>query len=407
MAEPAPRLGGVPFTEAIEFYRQKVRLPTRAWTDLMGGQHARAFVVAGAQSADLVADFHEAVTAAIADGRTLEQFRGDFDRIVAQHGWSYNGSRGWRSRVIFQTNVRMAYAAGRWQQAQRLKRVRPYLRYVAVLDARTRPLHRAWHDTILPVDHPWWATHYPPNGWNCRCSTQSLSERDLGRYGLKVSDQAPPVDWETRTINTPDGAATLRVPVGVDTGFGYNVGQAGYGRGAENAALEAHGGWEPLLAPGAPALDLAPLQAVAPRARLGPRAAQRDEAALRQALRDAIGGDEAVLTDPTGARVTVGQAVVDHMLAAPARQDGREAFFPLIPELVEDPQEIWIGFAVNAATGRVALRRRYVKLVRAGRDRTIGLVADAEDGMWSGLTFFRGDPRGAARLRTGLRIHGK
>ena len=38
---PEPRPGGVPFEEAIAFFRQKLRLPTRAWTDLWQGQHAR------------------------------------------------------------------------------------------------------------------------------------------------------------------------------------------------------------------------------------------------------------------------------------------------------------------------------------------------------------------------------
>ena len=47
---------------------------------------------------------------AIADGTTLDEFRDDFDGIVEKHGWSYNGSRGWHSRVIFDTNVNMAYA---------------------------------------------------------------------------------------------------------------------------------------------------------------------------------------------------------------------------------------------------------------------------------------------------------
>ena len=23
---------------------------------------------------------------------------------------------------------------------------------------------RAWHGTVLPVDHPFWQTHFPPNG---------------------------------------------------------------------------------------------------------------------------------------------------------------------------------------------------------------------------------------------------
>lgn len=122
-------------------------------------------------------------------------------------------------------------------------------------------------------------------------------------------------------------------------------------------------------------------------------------------MRAAIGGDEAVFIDPVGARVAVGQALVDHMLADARRQDGREIYFPLIPELIEDPAEIWVGFAASAVSGRVALRRRYVKLIQIERNRTLGLVADLDGGRWAGITFFRGGPAGEmSGLRSGLRI---
>lgn len=210
--------------EAIEFLRRKLLLPTRTWTDIWQVMHSAAFMVAGAQSEDLLRDFRDAVLRAIAEGRTLEQFREDFDRIVAEHGWSYHGSRAWRSRVIFQTNVRMAYAAGRWQQIERVKAQRPYLRYVAVMDRRTRPLHAEWHDTVLLVDHPWWQTHFPPNGWNCRCSVQSLNERDLARYKLTVSAEAPPIRMIERVINVAGVRRNVVVPEGIDPGFAYRPG---------------------------------------------------------------------------------------------------------------------------------------------------------------------------------------
>jgi SPP1 gp7 family putative phage head morphogenesis protein len=400
VADPKPF--NVDPVEAIAFLRQKIRLPTRAWTDLWEGQHARAFVVAGAQSDALLADFHEAVTKAIAEGGTLEDFRKDFDRIVAAHGWSYKGSPGWRSKVIFQTNLRTAYSAGRWEQLQRVKKVRPYLRYVAVLDGRTRPLHRHWHGTVLPIDDDWWKTHFPPNGWNCRCSVQSVSERDLARFGFKLSPAAPPSPLVDRTINTPDGPVTIQVPEGIDPGFGYNVGMAGVGRGPENLALEKHGKWTALDAPGAPPVPPRPLPVDVPKAAPGPQAPPGDAARMRELLREAIGGDEKIFTDPTGDRVQVGQAIVDHILESPARQDGREGFFPLIPEVIQDPAEIWVGFARNEATGRVLLRRRYVKLIQLDKDRTIGIVADADGNQWSGLTFFRGNKAGAKLLRQGL-----
>jgi SPP1 gp7 family putative phage head morphogenesis protein len=210
--------------EAIDFMRKKVRVPTRAWTDMWQEMHSAGFAVAGAQSDALLKDFHEAVTKAIADGTTLETFRKDFDRIVAEHGWSYNGSRGWRSRVIFQTNLRTSYAAGKWEQIQQVKEDRPYLRYVAVMDGRTRPEHASWHDTVLPADDPWWQTHFPPNGWNCRCTVQSLNDRDLERYGLSVSAAAPRSEMVERIIKTPEGPRTVLVPEGIDPGFGYRPG---------------------------------------------------------------------------------------------------------------------------------------------------------------------------------------
>ena len=86
--------------EAIRFIRDKLDVPSASWTDLWQQQHSVAFTVAGAQSEALVRDFHDAVNRAIANGTTLDDFRRDFDRIVAEHGWSYNGSRGWRSAIL-------------------------------------------------------------------------------------------------------------------------------------------------------------------------------------------------------------------------------------------------------------------------------------------------------------------
>ncbi|MCZ7600797.1 MAG: phage head morphogenesis protein [Gammaproteobacteria bacterium] len=151
---PEPRLGAVPFTEAIEYFRRKINLPTRAWSDLQEDAHARAFVVAGATKADLLADIRAAVDDALAEGTTITDFRKRFDEIVERHGWSYRGKRGWRTRVMFDTNIRTAHAAGRWQQIQRTKARRPWLIYQTAGDERVRPLHQTWHHITLPADDP-------------------------------------------------------------------------------------------------------------------------------------------------------------------------------------------------------------------------------------------------------------
>ena len=101
----------LPFNEAATFFQNKLNIPTQKWDDLWKGQHAKGFMVAGAYKADLLSDFYTAVDKAVTKGVSLETFRKDFDSIVAKHGWSYNGSRDWRSEIIYSTNVRQAYNA--------------------------------------------------------------------------------------------------------------------------------------------------------------------------------------------------------------------------------------------------------------------------------------------------------
>ena len=51
--------------------------------------------------------------------------------------------------------------------------------YDAVNDSRTRPQHLEWDGLVLPVDHPFWKTHAPPNGWGCRCMRQGGISRAI------------------------------------------------------------------------------------------------------------------------------------------------------------------------------------------------------------------------------------
>jgi uncharacterized protein with gpF-like domain len=62
------------FDEAIDFFKQKLRLPTASWTDIWQQQHDASFVVAGAMRDDMLADFQTAIMKAL-KGSTLESKR--------------------------------------------------------------------------------------------------------------------------------------------------------------------------------------------------------------------------------------------------------------------------------------------------------------------------------------------
>jgi len=164
---PSAEYMSLPFDEAIEFFRGKINVPTATWKDLWKAMHARAFSVAGAMKEDLLEDLRAAVDKGISEGTTLREFRKDFDGIIQKHGWKYKGGKGWRTAVIFNTNISVAYAVGNYSQMMDpdVLKARPYLRYVGSSAAFPRPEHQAWANVILPADHPWWDTHTPPNGW--------------------------------------------------------------------------------------------------------------------------------------------------------------------------------------------------------------------------------------------------
>ena len=132
-----------------------------------------------------------------------------------------------RLRLIFDVNTRNAYAAGQWQRFEAAKRTNPYLRYVTKRDERVRDSHKALNNLVLPVDHPFWDTHAPPNGWRCRCSLTSMSQKD---YDKGLSPRGDPLNKTAPEVKTRDWynaktGKTERVPVGVDPGWGYNPGK--------------------------------------------------------------------------------------------------------------------------------------------------------------------------------------
>lgn len=218
--------GSQPFDAQVRFFAGKDLVPTARWNDLWKEAHDTGFMVAGAMKADLLADLHAAVAKAINDGTTLETFRKHFDQIVAKHGWTgwrgegTEAGRAWRTRLIYDTNLNASYQAGRWAQIQAGKATRPYLEYRhSDLSVHPRPLHKSWNGKVIPVDDPWWRTHWPPNGWGCKCRAFALNERDLRRLGKTKPDAAPDdgtYEWVDRTTGE-----THTVPSGIDPGWDY------------------------------------------------------------------------------------------------------------------------------------------------------------------------------------------
>lgn len=393
MPDVFEKYGAKPFQEAVDFFKEKVPLPAEKWDTLWRDQHAKGFMVAGAMKTDLVIDLRAAALKAISGGTTLEDFRKDFDAIVAKHGWVYKGGRNWRTKVIYDTNLRQSYNAGRYKQMSDpdVIALRPYLRYRHGDSRNPRPLHLSWHGLILRHDDPFWAAHKPQNGWGCRCSIDTMSERDLKKLGKSGPDTAPKAEYYD--YKNPQTGKMEKVPVGIDPGFDYDPGKAASDdwatrqqktAWAEEAKAKKEKIWE-ALTPGDWQSYGRPekLPMLAPKAAIDYAAAKTEES-FHDAVVKAIGGETAIFSFQEGDfRHDI---LVDAKMLSGHVNPDREPYIPLLKESLESPQEIWMSFEQHKRSGKVVLRHRLIRCIDMGKKKGMLIVTNAVNGRMTAWT---------------------
>ncbi|MGJ8563851.1 MAG: PBECR2 nuclease fold domain-containing protein [Alphaproteobacteria bacterium] len=402
----------LPPAEALKFFRGKTigGRVSYAWQDVERAEHAAAFVVAKMMRADLLKDVHSALEAALRDGQTLRQFSANLRPILEQKGWWGFGDvfdpvtgetklaelgTPRRLATIYDVNLRTARAAGRWERIERQKKTRPYLMYVHAGDGRVRAAHRAWGDRpiILPVDHPFWKTHYPPNGWRCRCIVRQVTARYLTKQGLTVSgeEQLTALGYgKTQPWTNPRTGKTRNVSLGIDAAFDYNAGQSRLKPltpGSDGGPV-AGTPREPNFVPGRTTLPLPPPRAassnmILPPDVTGELAVQAFLDEFKGALRGSVFFDPAQIPLPitrdlfTDAR---GKLKVD--------KRARAQYLPLLAKTLKDPDEIWFYVGKDAA-GREEISRLSLARWTLDGEELPGIVIFAQTNThWRGVTAF-------------------
>ncbi len=421
MATASAGYGRIPFKEQIEFFRRKVALPSDSWTQLYSYGHDHGFVVAGANRDDLVTDFYQAVDKAISEGQSLQTWQRNFDSIVEKHGWDYNGSRGWRSKVIYETNLSTSFSAGRREQLLSMTKTHPYWMYVhSDTVEHPRQEHLALDGLVLRWDDPLWRTHFPPNGWGCMCSVRALTKRQAIAMGKvrddgEPSQKAPPIKMREVIIGK-DGPSPRKVtvPVGIDPGFEYAPGTTSrsgdwIGQRASTAMstapnLDDSKRWIPVLETG-PAEYGRPdrMPMFTPPAQLAPRLGENESMISR--VESVLGGRQRVF-DVRGLPVSVDAAALGkHLESSP----GRSEYLPWLPDLLTDPWEIWTNLYRDQVTGKYELRTRFIKAYQQDKNgRGLLAVAQGGAGFLESWTFIPArDIRYIQRQRVGKLWFGK
>ncbi|EAP0170632.1 phage head morphogenesis protein [Salmonella enterica] len=240
--------------EVIAYFRAKGQHIGWNWYDTAVDVHARSFTVAKAARVDVLTTIQNEVERAISQGVSQQEFIDTLAPRLKKLGWwgkqiivdsagnaetvQLGSPR--RLALIYNVNTRVAYNVGRYAQLMNSTDTHPFWQYVAVMDSRTRPSHAALNGLVFRYDDPFWKTHYPPNGWNCRCRVRALSQARMDSLGLKATQgdkylttkkvQAAVnkatgeiIDMDVTTF--ADGAHVMTP----DVGWSYNPGSAAFG----------------------------------------------------------------------------------------------------------------------------------------------------------------------------------
>lgn len=429
---------------AIEHFESKGHKITWDWHEADAEAHAKAFTVAKATRMDVLTTIRDEVSRALKNGTTEREFVKTLEPRLKAMGWwgkviavrpdgvampAQLGSPH-RLRTIYRTNLQSAYMAGRYQAQKRLARSRPYWQYVAILDARTRPAHAALSGKVFRHDDPFWDSHYPPNGLNCRCRVRALSQARLDKEGLKVESSdghlrevMQEVGADSRTgeiIERPavqyTGTDRAGKPFTMtpDPGWSYNPGE-GWSLWDKNGHLpDCIGGAEFATAAvagtclmigdgqpswkdfGRPDLRRVPQALRAPAPDLMPAASGVEEAVAVLARAVGLVGAQRIITTPIE-DLAVRRELLVHMVEK--RDNARERYGNFVLPTLTDPFEVWLTAYPDG------YRRRYVGLFQGVKDLLV-VVRVNQDGslMWNILD---ADDRLMNRHRAGALLMAK
>ncbi|MBN2536390.1 MAG: hypothetical protein JXB88_26135 [Spirochaetales bacterium] len=203
--------------EAIKFLSQKEIVETERWDDLKWGEHSHAFTVAHSRNAGVLDELFGLLNRALENGESFQSFKKELRILMEEKGWYGRQDKGkddkkyinWRTRLIYDVNMRTAYSAGQYRQQLRGASLRPIWVYKSKLAGKNRREdHKAMHNKAFRYDDPFWNTFRPPNGWGCECYVVSMSEEEARQRGFEVLATGPggnlpaiadaqgnPVDW--------------------------------------------------------------------------------------------------------------------------------------------------------------------------------------------------------------------
>lgn len=183
-----PILNPVTHEEAMKFIADKPAVTREVFNKLLPELKARAFTISGIESINVMQRVRDRI-ADLPRGVLWDDIKDDIVSEVSP--WLVTsedpeirkveeGIAERRAELLLRTHGFEAYQAAQYEVMTEQADIFPYWQYLTVGDESVRDEHSALDGLVLPASSSFWADHYPPWDWGCRCQVVSLlpEERD-------------------------------------------------------------------------------------------------------------------------------------------------------------------------------------------------------------------------------------
>lgn len=197
--------------------REKKLVTTKKWDDIDSEAHDKAFTVANIMKADILQEIYNEVEKAAKNGKPFKDFMnsvidGGLKDRMKEAGWT-GGDNPSRLKVIWDTNINMAYAKEEYKAMKLVADEKPYWIYHQIERANKNKDHTQWNGRKFKHDDPIWNYIYPPSKFGCACWVEATddptgceSSKSLNLDVIAKNVQISPLkSWQPDTTKYVDG----------------------------------------------------------------------------------------------------------------------------------------------------------------------------------------------------------
>lgn len=175
------------FDDAVDWFMARTVMTKDQAATLTQGARKDAFWVGAGLQADQVQRVMDEITDALETGEAFEEWRERVRNDLFSDA---------HAETVFRNAVQRSYNAGRWEQMHDpdVLALRPYGIVDAILDEATTDYCESVNETVLPLDHEWWLTHWFPAHHRCRTTVRNVRKSEAERRGISVPPDVEPAE---------------------------------------------------------------------------------------------------------------------------------------------------------------------------------------------------------------------